>query len=96
MRAVGIRDLKSRLSEYLRRVQDGETILVTDRGRVVAEIREPGSGAVSGLPPGIWDLARRGELRPGTVNEAALYPQLPRLAADGTAAKLLEAERGSR
>jgi hypothetical protein len=96
VRAVGIRELKSRLSEYLRRVQDGETILITDRGRVVAEIREPGPGTVSGLPAGIWDLARRGELRPGTVSDAALYPELPRLVADGTAAKLLEAERGSR
>lgn len=30
---VGIRELKQRLSEYLERVAQGETIRVTDRGR---------------------------------------------------------------
>ena len=33
---VGVRDLKAHLSEYLRRVQAGERLTVTDRGRAVA------------------------------------------------------------
>jgi len=33
---VGVRELKSRLSEFLRRVANGERITVTDRGRPVA------------------------------------------------------------
>ncbi len=41
MRTVGIKLLKNRLSEYLRLVAAGETILVTDRDRVVAELRPP-------------------------------------------------------
>ncbi|MYB52500.1 MAG: prevent-host-death protein [Acidobacteriia bacterium] len=41
MRAVGIRVLNSRLSEYMRLAASGETILVTDRDRVVAEIGPP-------------------------------------------------------
>ena len=41
MRAVGIKVLKSRLSEYMRLAAAGETILVTDRDRVVAEIGPP-------------------------------------------------------
>jgi len=41
MRAVGIRVLNSRLSEYMRMAAAGETILVTDRDRVVAEIGPP-------------------------------------------------------
>jgi prevent-host-death family protein len=36
MSAVGIRELRQRASELLRRVQQGETIEVTDRGRRVA------------------------------------------------------------
>ncbi len=36
MKIVGARELKNRLSEYLREVQSGEAILVTDRGDVVA------------------------------------------------------------
>ena len=38
MAAVPVRDLKNRLSEYLRRVQGGERVVVTDRGRPVAEL----------------------------------------------------------
>ena len=41
MSSVGIRELKNRLSEYVRRVRRGEEFLVTDRGRVVAELRQP-------------------------------------------------------
>ena len=35
---VGIRELKSRLSEYLRRVKGGQTILITERGRPVGRL----------------------------------------------------------
>lgn len=38
MLAVGIRDLKSRLSAYIARVKAGERIIVTERGRPVAEL----------------------------------------------------------
>jgi antitoxin (DNA-binding transcriptional repressor) of toxin-antitoxin stability system len=40
MRAVGVKELKARLSEYLRAVKAGEVILVTDRDEVVAELRQ--------------------------------------------------------
>lgn len=39
MRSVGVKQLKSRLSEYLRLVGGGETVFVTDRDEVVAELR---------------------------------------------------------
>jgi len=39
MKAVGVKQLKARLSEYLRMVKSGETILVTERNDVVAEMR---------------------------------------------------------
>lgn len=38
MKAVGIKQLKARLSEYVRLARAGETILVTDREEVVAEL----------------------------------------------------------
>lgn len=55
MKKVGIADLKSRLSEYLRAVRRGETITVLDRQtavaqivpihqRVVLRVREPAPG----------------------------------------------------
>ena len=41
MRSVGIEALNNRLSEYVRLAASGETILVTDRDRVVAELGPP-------------------------------------------------------
>ncbi len=38
MRAIGIRELRQQASRYLRQVEQGETIEVTDRGRPVALI----------------------------------------------------------
>ena len=35
---VGIRQLKSKLSEYLRRVKAGETITITERGKTIGQI----------------------------------------------------------
>ena len=37
--AVGARELKTRLGTYLRRVREGRTLLVTDRGEPIAELR---------------------------------------------------------
>jgi prevent-host-death family protein len=36
MTRIGIRELRQKASQYLRRVEGGETIEVTDRGRPVA------------------------------------------------------------
>jgi len=41
MRSVGLKALKNRLSEYIRLAAGGETVLVADRDRVVAEIIPP-------------------------------------------------------
>ncbi len=41
MRTVGLKVLKNKLSEYVRIAASGETVLVTDRDRVVAELRPP-------------------------------------------------------
>ena len=44
MRAVGLKVLKNKLSEYVRLAANGETVLVTDRDRVVAELVPPQPG----------------------------------------------------
>lgn len=38
METIGIRELKAKLSHHLKRVRDGATLVVTDRGREVATI----------------------------------------------------------
>jgi antitoxin (DNA-binding transcriptional repressor) of toxin-antitoxin stability system len=64
MKSVGVKQLKSRLSEYLRLVRSGETVLVTDRDEVVAELRparrQPGSA--DSLDSLLDSLVERGEV----------------------------------
>lgn len=61
MISVGVRDLKNRLSEYLHRVRLGESVLVTDRGEVVAELLPPGQGQTDpSTLAGLLALAKRG------------------------------------
>ena len=38
MQNVGVRELKSNLSKYLKRVEAGERLTVTDRGRAIAAL----------------------------------------------------------
>lgn len=39
---VGVRELKNSLSRYLKRVREGETVVVTDRGEPIARIISTG------------------------------------------------------
>ena len=97
MKAVGIRELKNRLSEYVRQARAGDGVLVTDRGEVVAELGPPGRPAEErALPAGLAALARKGLLTPGAPNEPGLYPALPRLTRKLRSDALLDEERGPR
>ena len=97
MKTVGVRELKNSLSEYLRDVRRGESVLVTDRGQVVAELSPPGQGHHdASVPAGLLALAKRGLATLGAPADAAQYQSLPRSHRGiQTAAQLLEAERGS-
>lgn len=92
---VGIRELKNRLSEYLRLVRAGEHVLVTDRGEVVAEIRGPRRDAEP-APSAVELLARAGVLRPGAPNDPSVYPRFEPLLSEDRVARLLGEERGTR
>ena len=46
-RTVGIAELRQNLSRYLRRVEQGERLVVTDRNRPVAELGPPPSTGVA-------------------------------------------------
>lgn len=94
MKAVGVRELKNRLSEYLRAVRAGERVLVTDRGHVVAELRAPGALPDEAVDPGVLELVRRGAARLGAKNVPAAYPPMPAVLPEGEIARLLDAERG--
>src|SRR5579859_2759829 len=97
MKSVGLRELKNRLSEYVREVRSGEAVLVTDRGEVVAELIPPGqSSDERGTPSGLVALARRGQLTLGAPGNSAVYPRLSRVLKRHRAVTLLDEERGTR
>lgn len=79
MRAVGVKILKDKLSEYLRLAESGETVLVTDRDKVIAEIRAPSTSWGAELSDvRLADLVRRGVLRPPLLGiDAGPPPRLP-------------------
>lgn len=92
MRTIGIRELKANLSRALRDVQRGERYLVTDRGRVVAELSLPGADVSSSLTA--TDVARlqmaaAGELRVAE-RPRTTYKRTGIALPDGTAKRLLD------
>lgn len=95
MKVVGIRELKARLSEYIRRIRDGEEVLVTDRGKVVAELGPPRR-----LTPeprtGLDELERKGLADTGAPNDPKAYPEMEPVVEPGEGGRFLDAERGER
>jgi prevent-host-death family protein len=55
---VGARELKTRLGTYLQRVREGRTLVVTDRGEPVAELRPLPSD--DSLPAALLKLSAKG------------------------------------
>jgi antitoxin (DNA-binding transcriptional repressor) of toxin-antitoxin stability system len=98
MQTIGIRELKSRLSEVVRTVKAGAHVLVTDRGIVVAELVPPGRPrTTSGVSPGLARLADRGVARLGAPNDPSIYRGLtPLRRRPASVAHLLDDERGER
>ena len=60
---VGARELKTRLPSYLRQVRGGDTIVVTDHGKPIAELRPI---VPESLPPWLARLVAAGIVTPGT------------------------------
>ena len=96
MTATGIRELKNNLSHYVRRIEAGERIAVTAHGRVVAELGPPTHRMRSGRRTRFDDLVAAGIIRLPVEDGDPLadWPTL-RLPA-GTAAELIDADRGGR
>ena len=55
--SVGVRDLRNNLSEYLRRVKQGELLVITDRGKPIGEL---GPAAGGGSAERARELVRKG------------------------------------
>lgn len=96
MRAVGVKVLKNRLSEYVRLAAGGETVLVTDRDRVVAELGPPRAGRAEPLVDALLaEAVREGWIQAPLVVAEGPPPRQP-VAAWKTLAREIEKDRGER
>lgn len=96
MKAVAVKELKNRLSHYLRDVKAGEVVLVTDRGQVVAELRQPSRGAqLTSHDQAVERLVAEGVLVAGLPQDPRAYRPSP-LRRPVVSGDLLAAERGER
>lgn len=76
MRTVGIKVLKNKLSEYVKLAASGETVLVTDRDRVVAELVPP-RVQPEDPDPLIARGVREGWIRPALITDGSPPPRGP-------------------
>ena len=75
---MGLKLLKNKLSEYVRRAAQGETVLVTDRDRVVAELVPPREGRSPWLADArLAETVRKGWLTPPLTVDSRPPPRRP-------------------
>lgn len=70
---VGVRELRQNLSVYLDRVKNGESLIVTEHGQVVAVLQQPPRPVVSTLDR----LIAEGRVTPPTRSIRDLPPPKP-------------------
>lgn len=76
MASVGVKELKNRLSDYLRRVRAGEEVVITDRGEPVATLTALEQDQVVKKA---WSLVREGKAEwSGGKPSGAPRPPRPR------------------
>jgi antitoxin (DNA-binding transcriptional repressor) of toxin-antitoxin stability system len=73
--------LKNKLSEYVRLATGGETVLVTDRDRVVAELVPPREGRSPLLADAMLaEAVRQGWITPPALPAGGIPPRKPIMA----------------
>ena len=77
MKRVGLKLLKNNLSKYVRKAAAGETIEVTDRGTVVAELSPPRGKRALHPSPVIAQGIREGWIAPARNKTGKPPPRRP-------------------
>ena len=94
MKTMEVHEFKNGLSRYLREVRLGATLLVTDRGTVVAEIREPPRRYANSTTYTVIERwIEEGSVRPPLTTKRPLSITNVTLP-DGTGQALLDQDRG--
>ena len=76
MRTTTVSQLKMSLSAYLRRMNAGEEVVITERGRPIVRLL-PLAGQAA-IPKHLKDLGAQGLLKPGTKPLPTDFWDLPR------------------
>ena len=87
---MGIRQLKNRLSQYVRLVRAGKVNLITSHCEGGAELRSPESRDDAATISGLRELVRRGIARGLVRNDRSYYRSYPRALAKATSRELLD------
>ena len=90
MTQIGMRDLRHRLREYLKRVEAGEAFEVTVFGRPVAQLRP-----VAGSPTTLSRLIAEGRVTPPINDDTSELPAAVLVTTGTTATDALLEERRS-
>jgi prevent-host-death family protein len=93
MRTVGLKVLKNKLSEYVRAAAAGETVLVTDRNRVVAELVPPRPETPLSDDEFLAMEAQQGRVRRATLHGPARLPPRQPVASFEAIMRELEQDR---
>ena len=96
MKTSDAREIKTRLSTYLRMVEQGERVAITHRGRVVAELEPAAHTTEEDAQADLRRRARAGTVRPGASNHPDLYPHPSRRLPTQVVRDLLDEVRGER
>lgn len=97
MLSVGIKTLNNRLSEYVRLAASGETVLVTHRNRVVAELSAPRPARSPELADAfLADAVRKGWLCPPLLPADDAPPKSTPVASLKEILRELDADRSNR
>ncbi|MCP4626981.1 MAG: hypothetical protein GY850_26245 [bacterium] len=94
LKTVGVEALKNHLASYLHDVQSGAFILISDKGKVIAELRKP--SVKTGRPEEISlkdEWIKQGKLTMPKTAKKRCHAS-PVCLKPGTASLLLDEERG--
>jgi antitoxin (DNA-binding transcriptional repressor) of toxin-antitoxin stability system len=93
-KTAGIKELKNKLSAYLREVRLGSVVLVSDHGEIIAELKPPSAETLRGkVETELDELAREGLVTLPSAGKEPLPPS-PIILARGASQALLDADRG--
>ena len=92
MISAGIRELKNKLSHYVRQIEAGKRVAVTAHGRVIAQLVPPDAGTRGASP--YEELVAASVIVPATEDDEG-PPEWPDIRLSrGTVAELIDSDRG--